>query len=359
MNAAIAGKPFPAIGPMRHLTKKIQSFTLTTMLLIFASSAFAWNESGHRQTALIAYELVEQDKRQKILSLIKRHPRYKQDFINKQPKNFTDWNLADQERWIFSQIAVWPDAIKRVKSESVKKQFNHGKWHYINLPVFPTDEMARKYKQTGKNNLSRSTDKLSKNLNIMQVLNYLDERFKAGNSSVPKSVLLCWLFHLVGDIHQPVHSSALFTPKKFKRGDLGGNAIAVGNQNLHRIWDGAGGGSTQISKLKALAKEVTGENKNYSNTRLKQLQNESLNNLDFEAWLEESHELAKSEVYAKTIHNNKSLGEITIDLEAAYNRKIKISMNPEYRQNMKQIAERRIVEAGYRLAGLLNSGDYL
>jgi len=33
--------------------------------------------------------------------------------------------------------------------------------------------------------------------------------------------MLTWLFHLIGDIHQPLHSTALFSTKLFPEGDRG------------------------------------------------------------------------------------------------------------------------------------------
>ena len=56
-------------------------------------------------------------------------------------------------------------------------------------------------------------------------------------TDMDKAILLCWLFHLVGDIHQPLHCSAMFTPRLFSEGDRGGNSIKVGKYNLHSTWD--------------------------------------------------------------------------------------------------------------------------
>jgi len=39
-----------------------------------------------------------------------------------------------------------------------------------------------------------------------------------------KAIALAWLFHLVGDIHQPLHTAQLFTVD-YPKGDRGGNEI--------------------------------------------------------------------------------------------------------------------------------------
>lgn len=50
-----------------------------------------------------------------------------------------------------------------------------------------------------------------------------------------------YLVHLVGDIHQPLHSVALFN-KTYKKGDMGGNLLKIklknGTvENFHSFWD--------------------------------------------------------------------------------------------------------------------------
>jgi S1/P1 Nuclease len=46
------------------------------------------------------------------------------------------------------------------------------------------------------------------------------------NDGERKAIALAWLFHLVGDIHQPLHTAQLFTTE-YPQGDRGGNEICV------------------------------------------------------------------------------------------------------------------------------------
>ena len=61
-----------------------------------------------------------------------------------------------------------------------------------------------------------------------------------------KAVVLCWIFHLVGDVHQPLHVVSMFTPE-LPDGDRGGNLIFVRPRpdsppmRLHAFWDNATG----------------------------------------------------------------------------------------------------------------------
>jgi hypothetical protein len=41
-----------------------------------------------------------------------------------------------------------------------------------------------------------------------------------------KAIALSWLFHLVGDVHQPLHTSQLFSVD-YPKGDQGGNQICI------------------------------------------------------------------------------------------------------------------------------------
>lgn len=56
-----------------------------------------------------------------------------------------------------------------------------------------------------------------------------------------KSMMIRYLTHIVGDIHQPLHTVALFDDDKFKNGDQGGNLFKIkfkGNiTGLHQLWD--------------------------------------------------------------------------------------------------------------------------
>ena len=62
---------------------------------------------------------------------------------------------------------------------------------------------------------------------------HLDEEFE-------KSLLMRYLIHVLGDIHQPLHATTLIN-KQFPKGDLGGNLFLLnfkdGISNLHKLFD--------------------------------------------------------------------------------------------------------------------------
>jgi S1/P1 Nuclease len=61
------------------------------------------------------------------------------------------------------------------------------------------------------------------------------------NNTAERALFARYVVHLVGDIHQPLHSVALFN-KTYPKGDLGGNTHKViltngSTSNFHSYWD--------------------------------------------------------------------------------------------------------------------------
>src|SRR5262245_6637927 len=69
------------------------------------------------------------------------------------------------------------------------------------------------------------------------------EAVKKENNVERRAIALACVFHLVGDIHQPLHTAQLFTTD-YPEGDRGENEICVRvaqagqPMDLHRFWDG-------------------------------------------------------------------------------------------------------------------------
>jgi hypothetical protein len=154
------------------------------------------------------------------------------------------------------------------------------------------------------------------------------------------------IIHFVGDIHQPLHC-ATRVDKTNPDGDRGGNLVSLmvpdkngklKKTNLHSYWDGGIGAfpptgpnfaPPPLSQIPAAAaKAKAGNPATARGLKLK-------DPLNFNAWSDESFELAKTVVY-KGMTNGATP-------TAAYNKKAL------------QVANRRVAWGGYRLAALLNS----
>jgi hypothetical protein len=163
-----------------------------------------------------------------------------------------------------------------------------------------------------------------------------------------KAIALAWLFHLVGDIHQPLHTAQLFTVE-YPKGDRGGNEICIRvtqvgqSMDLHRFWDGV---ITSSSKLTRLRNEATVLR---NRQELQRNQLTELASTDFESWAKEGFEIATKFAY-------RNGGRIGIPRGGSMDCTI-VAAAPVlpvgYVRSASRIADRRIILAGHRLADLL------
>ena len=157
-----------------------------------------------------------------------------------------------------------------------------------------------------------------------------------------------WLFHLVGDIHQPLHMVQLFT-REYPNGDRGGNEICVrvtpdrGAIDLHRLWDGLITSSNNVGQLSRIATELMAK---FSRVGLCELEHTTP-----EAWAKESYGIA-----TKIAYENGGLRG-TPKGAARDCREVRDAnfLSRGYPQRAKLIADRRIFLAGYRLAQFLRT----
>jgi hypothetical protein len=67
------------------------------------------------------------------------------------------------------------------------------------------------------------------------------EEIKDFPGEIEKCFLLRYAVHIMGDLHQPLHTATLFDDKLFPNGDEGGNffniTYKIGIENLHKLYD--------------------------------------------------------------------------------------------------------------------------
>jgi hypothetical protein len=111
-----------------------------------------------------------------------------------------------------------------------------------------------------------------------------------------RAIALAWLFHLVGDIHQPPHTAQLFTTD-YPQGDRGGNEICVRMtqagqpMDLHRFWDGVITSSSNLTRLRNEAMALRNRQE-FQRSQLTELASTG-----FESWAKESFEIAAKIAY--------------------------------------------------------------
>jgi hypothetical protein len=127
----------------------------------------------------------------RVIALLKSHPQYQTKWVPRLAQ--LTLTPEEQELYLFMLAARWPDDIRGDAA------FHHGAWHYINLP----------YKPEGQPASVQPVAPPSDNILAAYQTN-LDLLGSAAPAST-KAVALCWLFHLIGDVHQPLHTITLFT----------------------------------------------------------------------------------------------------------------------------------------------------
>jgi hypothetical protein len=294
--------------------------------LLAPAPTFAWNKGGHMVSAGVAYSVLKHESPAtvaKVVAILKEHPQYESTWL---PRIHAMINASedDKELMLFMQAARWPDDARG------SEEFHHSHWHFINLPYKPEGQPDHVHATPpDSDNILRAYE-----LNLGHLKDYradIEERAMA----------MCWVLHLIGDAHQPLHVAQLFTTQHHT-GDKGGNKFYIHAKHgasaitLHQYWDDLIIGSERFQSVRNKAIELRNHpelNKNKLN---------ELHEAHFEKWVSvESYKLAKEVVY----RHGKLIGGA--ELADA------VTLPEDYAHTVKPVAERRIVLAGYRMADVL------
>jgi len=229
-------------------------------------------------SGIIAYQVLRQENPQtieKVKAVLEKHPWY----ANQWQARLQEVPVADHGLVLFMQATRWSDDI-RMRD----KQYHRAQWHYINWPFKPEGQPASVQVRE------------PEPVNILTAMAENERVVKQESDWERRAIALAWLFHLVGDIHQPLHTAQLFTVD-YPNGDRGGNEICVRvthagqSMDLHRFWDGV---ITSSSNLARLRNEATALR---NRQEFQRSQVTELASTDFEAWARESFEIATKIAY--------------------------------------------------------------
>lgn len=276
-------------------------------LLFFAvpAPASAWNAAGHRLVAVIAWQQLSQPAREAISAALSHHPDY---------GRWVEKSRSRRDVDIFAEASTWPDDIRndpRFYDEDrepatpalpgLRDTARHKHWHYVDLDAGG---------QAKSGEADRQIERLER------ILRSTGKKAEISNA-------LPWLAHLVADIHQPLHVG--------RHGDEGGNQVEIENPfnkhlpftSLHVYWDDLPG--PPWLRGKRLGQNAQRLMENHSPP--------AQGNVVL--WRTESHRLL-AEAYPTA---SGSLLPI---------------VSEDFRQRSRNITDRRIAEAGYRLGRLLD-----
>lgn len=295
-------------------TLLILGFLLTVTGL---ARVYGWNKPTHMVTGAIAYRDLQASSPQtlsRIVAILKKHPDYQQRWSAK----LADPTLSDDERdqYLFMLAARWADDIRG------QDRYDRPSWHYINYIYAPEQNMAR------------TDTTLGTGETILQAFGMNQQILRSNAPDSAKAIAVCWLFHLTGDVHMPLHTTALIG-RQFPEGDKGGNLFRIKVMmssktiNLHSFWDGMLLGADDFRSVSNLAVQLRTD---IGRSHLIQL-----GRTDIGTWSKESFQLAQDNAY-----RNNTLPAGT-EQEGAV-------LPADYVAAVKPIAQRQVALAGYRLA---------
>ena len=216
---------------------------------------------------------------------------------------------------LFIRTGYWPDVVRDEAWPARKEKYDRPSWHYVNH--FWRD---------------------GKPLPEMGTLGELIDRLSSFENADSDPIELAWTLHLMGDIHQPLHSSARVTARE-PEGDRGGNEFGLDDAeswgNLHAFWDSIQRrvrrkrhSESYSSWIDRIALEIMALHPKES------LAND-LGVEGFENWSKAGAELAMTRAYPSYLVRD-------------------AQPQSRYQDEVQAIADRQIALAGYRLAELMN-----
>lgn len=304
----------------------------------FPTFLMAWGGIGHMTVAYVAYQKLTPSAKARVRELLKLNP----DYASWEKQIPASASAEEHDRIIFMIAAVWADDIKgetqysddgtdggntpggETSSQNIGygDLLRHKYWHFVDTPFSPD--------QTALPPIPAPNAET-------QIV-----AFRAVLASLQPDLLksydLVWLVHMVGDVHQPLHSVTRvtqFAPK----GDAGGNRVKLFGDaalNLHAYWDDLPGYECKfcsdkmqcVNRATVLAKTLPATVKGGHNT-------------DTSTWIRESFDEARTEVYRDPIGSEDRLYTIV--------------PGSQYEKQAYELALMRIAIAGDRLAQVLNS----
>ena len=254
--------------------KKLSLIFLILFSCSHSNTVFAWGKIGHRTVGEIATQYLTPD----VLKLINK--------------------LLDNQSLAF--VSTYPDEVK-----SDRNFDKYRPWHYVNIPL---DKTYEDITPAFWGNIVQAIEKCVKIVGDKT------------QSKEERAFHLKYLVHLVGDLHQPLHTG------RFE--DYGGLKITVHwfgkKTNLHKLWD-----SSMIDFYKMSYVELAKNSPKLTQFQIQKIQNTSV--LD---WTRESHKAVRK-IYETTLPNSK--------------------LGYEYQYAHFNFVRMQLLKAGLRLANVLNS----
>ncbi len=209
----------------------------------------------------------------------------------------------------FTEAAVWLDTLRRMPLTGLDGM------HYVDIPIASTPD---------------NKPPEVNHLHALMAYTGARQMLLMGEGGPLKQVIaLRILLHLTADLHQPLHAATRLT-SRYPHGDAGGNKVRLPkndvSRNLHAYWDRGAGFllNPMPARIRASVLEKIWP------CDLEMAETNPIH------WLAESHVLAEKNVYM--FHHSKFLSD-------------------DYASMAYALSQKRLAEAGCRLAAVLNEID--
>jgi hypothetical protein len=297
-------------------------------MLLLPQTVHAWNAVGHQVVARIAWEKMNPKARRNVVALLRAAPG---DACLVELFSNDSRPLDVREREFFMLAATWPDIVRPGDNDHRPcTRFHQRDWHFINFfwsgISGDVDDPPRDV-----------TNIPVPAVNAVERLNLFRSRVVSGSPQAERATQLAWVLHLVGDIHQPLHTSARVTSSAGETGgDQGGNLFKLANRvPLHSFWDGIVNQSVRRRQGESMQRYLDRIAIRFMNLHPESEFSGRLQPGQFEAWAREGFETTKSSVYPRSLRRRRTPGT-------------------DYSDKAFEISQEAIALGGYRLALLLN-----
>ena len=302
---------------------------LSLCYLAFSPSPLrAWGCKGHQTVALIAEKHLTPEARQFVEKLLSENP------VDPQLKRY----CGNATRDLFADASTWPD--------DARSTLKNGPWHYIDIPRgAPRGPLEPFCGSDG-----CVTKAIADQLAILKD-SHADPRKRAD--------AVRYLIHFVADLHMPLHATT--------NNDEGGNCVPVGyfrrspqeqhnyfTPNLHSLWD------TAIPERDMEGAEPSEYADSLSRIFASDFPVWQSAGIHVDDWAWESHDLADSIVYGALtpkvpIESPVPVQSCTDDNNVG-SRLLQLHLfaGQAYQDAAAPVVEKRLAQAGLRLALLLN-----
>jgi len=336
-----------------EITKPFTAFIGTLALgvsLAVAPGARAWDHPGHMLTASIAFAEMERtrpDLIEKLGLLFLRHP-----------DTAPFWVAAgeakgkERVRRMFIECARWPDDSKFTPRDMLT--WHTARWAVVARDAPPEAKAAaeaRKGKPVG-----QALEALA--LNHAMVAN-------AEATPPERASGLCWVLHIVGDIHEPMHVSDLFS-KDFPAGNAAATTSYVMDPvtktpiPLHILWDS---NVLRVPTLEEVDRNAQAFMKKYPRSSFPELKSAPADDPNsFVKWAKSSHQIAVDWAYdLQTLpdpNGNQPADKlvqnmINFILNGVSPVKDAPALPAGYWEKLQGASERQLTLAGYRITDLI------